>query len=78
MFTLISLGVGIAYLYSVAATIAPDLFPAALREHGVVPNYFEAPIDTGEMLARATRAMRQSRASEAGQWISRFEAAGAN
>ncbi len=42
MFTLISLGVGIAYLYSVAATIAPDLFPAALHEHGVVPNYFEA------------------------------------
>jgi Cu+-exporting ATPase len=42
MFTLISLGVGIAYLYSVAATIAPGLFPAALHEHGVVPNYFEA------------------------------------
>jgi diguanylate cyclase (GGDEF)-like protein len=43
-----------------------------------VPNYFEAPIDTGEMLARATRAMRQSRTSDAGQWISRFEGAGAN
>ena len=42
MFTLISLGVGIAYLYSVAATIAPGVFPAALGEHGVVPNYFEA------------------------------------
>ena len=42
MFTLISLGVGIAYLYSVAATIAPNLFPAALHQHGVVPNYFEA------------------------------------
>ena len=42
MFTLISLGVGIAYVYSVAATVAPALFPAALREHGVVPNYFEA------------------------------------
>jgi Cu+-exporting ATPase len=42
MFTLISLGVGIAYLYSVAATLAPGLFPASLHENGVVPNYFEA------------------------------------
>ncbi|HKD67897.1 MAG TPA: heavy metal translocating P-type ATPase [Candidatus Binataceae bacterium] len=42
MFTLISLGVGIAYLYSVAATLVPGLFPAVLHEHGVVPNYFEA------------------------------------
>ena len=42
MFTLISLGVGIAYLYSLAATVLPGLFPAAMRMHGVVPNYFEA------------------------------------
>jgi P-type Cu+ transporter len=42
MFTLIAAGVGIAYLYSAAAAIAPGLFPAALHEHGVVPNYFEA------------------------------------
>ena len=42
MFTLISLGVGIAYLYSLVATIFPELFPAAMRMHGVVPNYFEA------------------------------------
>src|SRR5215472_4228747 len=42
MFTLISLGVGIAYLYSVAATLVPGLFPAVLHEHGVVLNYFEA------------------------------------
>jgi P-type Cu+ transporter len=42
MFTLISLGVGIAYLYSLAATVLPGLFPAALHEHGLVPNYFEA------------------------------------
>ncbi len=42
MFTLISLGVGISYLYSVAATLAPGLFPASLHESGVVPNYFEA------------------------------------
>ncbi len=42
MFTLISLGVGIAYLYSVAATLLPGVFPASIRMHGVVPNYFEA------------------------------------
>jgi len=42
MFTLIALGVGIAYLYSVAALFAPRLFPAALWVDGVVPNYFEA------------------------------------
>jgi P-type Cu+ transporter len=42
MFTLISLGVGIAYLYSLAATLLPGLFPVSMLEHGVVPNYFEA------------------------------------
>jgi Cu+-exporting ATPase len=43
MWTLIGLGVGTAYLYSVVATIAPDLFPHAARGHGdAVPVYFEA------------------------------------
>jgi len=43
MWTLISLGVGAAYLYSVAATLFPDLFPHAFRGHGgSVPVYFEA------------------------------------
>ncbi len=43
MFTLIGLGTGAAYLYSVVATIAPGLFPAAMRDtHGLVPVYFEA------------------------------------
>jgi Cu+-exporting ATPase len=43
MFTLIAMGTGAAYLYSVAATIAPGIFPASLRQHdGVVPVYFEA------------------------------------
>jgi Cu+-exporting ATPase len=41
MFTLIAMGVGVAYLYSAAATIAPQLFPA--RGMGGVPDvYFEA------------------------------------
>jgi Cu+-exporting ATPase len=43
MFTLIAMGTGIAWIYSVAAVLAPDLFPAAFRDHhGNVPVYFEA------------------------------------
>jgi Cu+-exporting ATPase len=43
MFTLIALGVGVAWVYSVVALVAPELFPPALRmAHGTVPVYFEA------------------------------------
>jgi len=43
MFTLIAMGTGVAWLYSVVATAAPGLFPASLRGHdGAVPAYFEA------------------------------------
>src|SRR6185369_3142738 len=43
MFTLIGLGVGVAYGYSVAGTLAPQIFPASLRTmDGFVPVYFEA------------------------------------
>ena len=43
MFTLIAIGTGAAWLYSMIATLAPGLFPAALRDgHGSVPVYFEA------------------------------------
>jgi len=43
MFTLIALGTGVAWTYSVVALVAPGLFPVAMREHGdVVPVYFEA------------------------------------
>jgi Cu+-exporting ATPase len=42
MFTLIGLGVGVAYLYSVVAKLFPDVFPDSFREHGIVPVYFEA------------------------------------
>jgi Cu+-exporting ATPase len=42
MWTLIGTGVGAAYLYSVAATLAPDMFPDSFREHGRVGVYFEA------------------------------------
>jgi Cu+-exporting ATPase len=43
MFTLIGLGGGAAFLYSVIAVVAPGLFPAAMKDHhGIVPDYFEA------------------------------------
>jgi Cu+-exporting ATPase len=43
MFTLIAMGVGVAWLYSMVATLAPGVFPAAFRGHdGAVAVYFEA------------------------------------
>ena len=43
MYSLIGLGVGLAYLFSLAAVLAPGLFPAEFREHdGAVGTYFEA------------------------------------
>src|SRR6185312_2755779 len=43
MFSLIALGVGAAYLYSLVATFAPGVFPAGLRaEGGLIPVYYEA------------------------------------
>ena len=43
MFTLIGLGVGVAYVYSVVATLAPQIFPVSLRTMGgLVPVYYEA------------------------------------
>jgi Cu+-exporting ATPase len=43
MFSLIALGVGAAYLYSLAATFAPGLFPAGLRQDGgMIAVYYEA------------------------------------
>ena len=43
MFTLIGMGVGVSYLYSVVATVAPQVFPSSLRgPHGVPDVYFEA------------------------------------
>ena len=42
MWTLIGIGVGAAFGYSVVATVAPGVFPASFREHGRVGVYFEA------------------------------------
>ncbi|MFY8153532.1 MAG: copper-transporting P-type ATPase, partial [Hyphomicrobiales bacterium] len=43
MFTLIAIGVGAAFLYSLVATLAPGIFPDTFRTHGgMVPVYYEA------------------------------------
>jgi Cu+-exporting ATPase len=42
MWTLIGIGVGAAFGYSVVATIAPEIFPVSFQEHGRVGVYFEA------------------------------------
>ncbi len=42
MFTLIAMGTGVAYIYSLAATFAPGIFPPAFRGHGAPAVYFEA------------------------------------
>tara|TARA_R110002072_G_scaffold4377_2_gene30654 strand:- start:424 stop:2463 length:2040 start_codon:yes stop_codon:yes gene_type:complete len=42
MFTLVALGTGAAYLYSLAATFVPGAFPASLSVHGAIPVYYEA------------------------------------
>ncbi|MCK1719614.1 heavy metal translocating P-type ATPase [Bradyrhizobium sp. 141] len=43
MFTLIAMGTGVAYVYSIIGTVAPQIFPATFRGHeGAVAVYFEA------------------------------------
>jgi Cu+-exporting ATPase len=42
MFTLIGIGTGVAYAYSLVAALWPGIFPESFRENGVVPVYFEA------------------------------------
>ena len=44
MFTLIALGVGAAYAFSVAGTLAPGVFPAGFRMHGTVETYFDTAV----------------------------------
>jgi len=42
MFTLIAIGVGVAYLYSAIAVLFPSIFPESFKHHGEVGLYFEA------------------------------------
>jgi Cu+-exporting ATPase len=68
MFTLIALGVGAAYGFSVLATLAPGLFPASFRSHGDrVDVYFEpaAVIVTLVLLGQVLELRARSRTSSA-------------
>jgi Cu+-exporting ATPase len=67
MFTLIGLGVGAAYIYSLLGTLAPNLFPAGFREHGVVPTYFDtaAVITVLVLLGQVLELRARSRTSAA-------------
>src|SRR2546422_2544879 len=42
MFTLIAIGVGVAYFYSAVAMLFPGAFPASMTHHGKIGIYFEA------------------------------------
>jgi Cu+-exporting ATPase len=68
MFTLIGLGTGVAYAYSVAATVAPQIFPPSLRRMGGYPDvYFEAAaaITTLVLLGQVMELRARSRTSAA-------------
>ena len=68
MFTLIAIGTGTAYLYSIAATLVPDAFPASFRmASGEVPVYFEAAavITTLVLLGQVLELRARSRTSAA-------------
>ena len=68
MFTLIALGTGAAYLYSVAAALAPGLFPDSPGGgHGAPPLYFEAAavITTLALLGQLLELLARSRTGEA-------------
>jgi Cu+-exporting ATPase len=68
MFTLIGMGTGVAYVYSVIATIAPGMFPESLRGMGGYPDvYFEAAtaITTLVLLGQVVELRARGRTSAA-------------
>jgi Cu+-exporting ATPase len=68
MFTLIAIGVGAAYLYSVVATLFPDIFPESFYGHtGTVAVYFEAAaiITTLVLLGQVLELRARSQTSSA-------------
>jgi Cu+-exporting ATPase len=68
MFTLIAIGTGTAYVYSVMATLVPDLFPGSFRTHsGAVAVYFEAAavITTLVLLGQVLELRARSQTSSA-------------
>jgi Cu+-exporting ATPase len=66
MFTLIAIGTGVAWAYSVVATVAPGLFPPAFQTHGGVAVYFEAAavivvlVQLGQVLELRARSQTSS------------------
>ena len=67
MFTLIAVGVGAAYFYSVIAVVAHGIFPSSFRRHGEVDLYFEAAavITTLVLLGQLLEAKARSRTGQA-------------
>ena len=68
MFTLIALGIGVAWSYSIVATLAPGLFPTIMRgPEGFVAVYFEAAavITTLVLLGQVLELKARSRTSQA-------------
>lgn len=68
MFTLVSSGVGVAYCYSLIATLIPSAFPESFRDaHGQIPVYFEAAavITTLVLLGQVLELRARSRTSSA-------------
>jgi Cu+-exporting ATPase len=67
MFTLIAVGVGAAYFYSVVAVIAPGIFPQPFRSNGEVGLYFEAAavITTLVLFGQLIEAKARSRTGQA-------------
>jgi P-type Cu+ transporter len=68
MFTLIALGTGVAYIYSVIATLAPGIFPASFRgKSGTPAVYFEvaAAITTLVLMGQVLELRARSRTSSA-------------
>jgi Cu+-exporting ATPase len=68
MFTLIALGIGAAWIYSVLATFLPQIFPSSMIDHnGVVAVYFEAAavITTLVLLGQVLELRARSRTSAA-------------
>src|SRR5437773_10033967 len=67
MFTLIAVGVGAAYFYSLVAVIAPGVFPESFERHGEIELYFEAAavITTLVLLGQVIEAKARSRTGQA-------------
>jgi Cu+-exporting ATPase len=67
MFTLIALGVGVAYVYSVVATLLPWIFPPEFRHGGMVEPYFEtaAAITVLVLLGQVLEVRARGRTSQA-------------